>query len=73
MLGLHQYREKVEKPAARADISSRMLVLVERGGSRQDQEPLVRPWRRVIFEEVQDLVLSGNGARDSFIHLIVCG
>ncbi|KAL4102987.1 hypothetical protein PRIC1_006728 [Phytophthora ramorum] len=28
MLGLHQYREKVEKPTARADISNPMLMLV---------------------------------------------
>ncbi|POM72648.1 putative transposable element, partial [Phytophthora palmivora] len=28
-----------------------------------------KPWRRVIFEEVQDLVLPGKSARDCFIQL----
>ncbi|KAJ8524550.1 hypothetical protein ON010_g16567 [Phytophthora cinnamomi] len=122
VLGLRQYMELVENPAARADISNRMLVLVGveeavksrnhyykhgqlyatelqvRGRPKplavdpialQEYEeaakfvhkaysgplwvsPLHLPqksWRRVIFEEVQDLVLPGKSARDCFIQL----
>ncbi|GMF44807.1 unnamed protein product [Phytophthora fragariaefolia] len=122
VLGLKQYLELVENPAARADISNRMLVLVGveeavksrnhlyRYGQlyaselqvRGKPKPLVvdpialqeyeeaakfvhkaycgplwvtplhlpqKPWRRVIFEEVQDLVLPGKSARDCFIQL----
>ncbi|KAL4110032.1 hypothetical protein PRIC1_001725 [Phytophthora ramorum] len=120
VLGLRQYLEMVENPAARADISNRMLVLVgveEAVKSRnhfykygklyptemkghgkplymdpvalQEYEEAAKfvhkaycgplwvtplhlphkPWRRVIFEEVQDLVLPGKSARDCFIQL----
>ncbi|KAG7386441.1 hypothetical protein PHYPSEUDO_000270 [Phytophthora pseudosyringae] len=120
VLGLRQYMELVENPAARADISNRMLVLVGveeavksrnhyyrygklypmeiRGnGKPLHVEPIAlheyeeaakfvhkaycgplwvtplhlpqKPWRRVIFEEVQDLVLPGKSARDCFIQL----
>ncbi|KAE9353452.1 hypothetical protein PR003_g3857 [Phytophthora rubi] len=122
VLGLRQYMELVENPAARADISNRMLVLVgveEAVKSRNHHykhgqlfstelqvrgrpKPMVvdpialqeyeeaakfvhkaycgplwvsplhlpqKPWRRVIFEEVQDLVLPGKSARDCFIQL----
>ncbi|CAI5718368.1 unnamed protein product [Peronospora destructor] len=120
VLGLRQYMELMENPAARADISNRMLVLVgveEAVKSRNyyyqngklymtkvkgQQKPLSvgptalqeykeaakfvhkaycgplwvtplhlpqKPWRRVIFEEVQDLVLPGKSARDCFIQL----
>ncbi|ETO83874.1 hypothetical protein F444_02167, partial [Phytophthora nicotianae P1976] len=120
VLGLRQYMELVENPAARANISNRMLVLVgveeavksrnhyyQYGklypieiGSRgkplhvdpialQEYEEAAKfvhkaycgplwvtllhlpqkPWRRVIFEEVQDLVLPGKSARDCFIQL----
>ncbi|KAI9998315.1 hypothetical protein PInf_002695 [Phytophthora infestans] len=120
VLGLRQYMELVENPAARANISNRMLVLVgveEAVKSRnhyfqygklypmeigstgkplhvnpialQEYEEAARfvhkaycgplwvtplhlpqkPWRRVIFEEVQDLVLPGKSARDCFVQL----
>ncbi|KAG3195064.1 hypothetical protein PC128_g8795 [Phytophthora cactorum] len=120
VLGLRQYMELVENPAARANISNRMLVLVgveeavksrnhyykygmlypmEMGGkgkplhvdsiALQEYEEAAKfvhkaycgplwvtplhlpqkPWRRVIFEEVQDLVLPGKSARDCFIQL----
>uniref|UniRef100_A0AAV1TEJ5 Helicase C-terminal domain-containing protein n=1 Tax=Peronospora matthiolae TaxID=2874970 RepID=A0AAV1TEJ5_9STRA len=120
VLGLKKYMELVENPAARGDISNRMLVLVgveeavqskayyyrhgkvyplESNGRgkalvvapssmRQYEEaakfvhkaycgPLwvtllhmpLKAWRRVIFEEVQDLVLPGKDARDCFIQL----
>ncbi|CAI5727357.1 unnamed protein product [Hyaloperonospora brassicae] len=120
VLGLQRYMQLVENPAARADISNRMLVLVGvdeavksrsyyyRYGkvypleSRGRGKPLVvaptvlqqyeqaakfvhkaycgplwvtllhlplKSWRRVIFEEVQDLVLPGKDARDCFVQL----
>ncbi|CAH0486327.1 unnamed protein product [Peronospora farinosa] len=120
VLGLKKYMELMENPAARADISNRMLVLVgveEAVQSRNhyyqngkfytikvkgQRKPLSveptalqeykeaakfvhkaycgplwvtplhlpqKPWRRVIFEEVQDLVLPGKSARDCFIQL----
>ncbi|CAH0522038.1 unnamed protein product [Peronospora belbahrii] len=120
VLGLRQYLELVENPAARADISNRMLVLVgveeaiksrnhyyqngklyptkEKGNRKPlSVDPAAlqeyveaakfvnkaycgplwvtplhlpqKPWRRVIFEEVQDLVLPGKSARDCFIQL----
>jgi superfamily II DNA or RNA helicase len=123
VLGLRQYMELVENPAARADISNRMLVLVgveeavksrhhlyrygqvfpvEMTNLRGKIKPLPvepiqmqeyeeaakfvhkaycgplwitplhlphKPWRRVVFEEVQDLVLPGKAARDCFIQL----
>ncbi|KAI9922360.1 hypothetical protein PsorP6_001234 [Peronosclerospora sorghi] len=122
VLGLRQYMELVENPAARAGISNRMLVLVGveeavnsrnfyyqhgeiytvEAKSRKRAKPLrvepallqeyeeaakfvhkaycgplwvtplhlpQKPWRRVIFEEVQDLVLPGKTARDCFIQL----
>ncbi|GMF25308.1 unnamed protein product [Phytophthora lilii] len=120
VLGLRAYMELIENPAARVNISNRMLVLVGveeavksshhfykygqlypteiRGkGKPLIVEPIAlqeyeeaakfvhkaycgplwvtplhlpkKPWRRVIFEEVQDLVLPGKSARDCFIQL----
>ncbi|KAK1934441.1 DNA repair protein RAD5 [Phytophthora citrophthora] len=120
VVGFKQYMELVENPAAKANISNRMLVLVgveEVVKSRSHYyrygklypletygrgkplhvEPFAleeyeeaakfihkaycgplwvsplhlpgKPWRRAVFEEVQDLVLPGKSARDCFIQL----
>ncbi|CEG43363.1 snf2 domain containing protein [Plasmopara halstedii] len=120
VLGLKQYMEIVENPAARVNMSNRMLVLVgveeavksknyyykhgklystglrgKRNLLRFDSSALLgyeeaakfvhkaycgplwvtqlhrpyKPWRRVIFEEVQDIVFLEKKALDCFIQL----